>query len=321
MATPSIEPSAAPEPRYIYYRIYLLDGLIASKSCFSPSDPFTGRILASSLSPPHNEKTLRRCLAGAEGFNDPGELFSELYGVLNGPEFSDTPDGANLQTPYTFIFKRELSTNEMETRAKMAQHGQHPRDFWCYHLYTRVAEDASRVPFNSSRPAMGHIPKALVTPPLSRESFLRSIAKAEGKPIYAFGDLYQDISALAPMISLPQENNSNFGTSEKPMVLVQPERCVDLHNRGYRPLALKVLSERLPSKGLRRKDGTRATVEGWLDRVVPADTIVYTDGIPRTCRHPTALYGYANVYQVVYDGGIGYIFQEGTRFPTRFLDE
>ncbi|KAJ6617349.1 hypothetical protein B0H10DRAFT_2218681 [Mycena sp. CBHHK59/15] len=49
--------------------------------------------------------------------------------------------------------------------------------------------------------ALGRIEKIHVAPPHEPATIKRCIAKAEGKPIYAYADLYQDISADTAMIN------------------------------------------------------------------------------------------------------------------------
>ncbi|KAJ7464082.1 hypothetical protein FB451DRAFT_1264616 [Mycena latifolia] len=71
-ATPAVH------PLFIYYSVYLLCGLISSKSAFDGGNPFVGRILARSVPPPHTVKSLKRCFAHAEGFPFPDTL-TELY--------------------------------------------------------------------------------------------------------------------------------------------------------------------------------------------------------------------------------------------------
>jgi hypothetical protein len=63
-----------------------------------------------------------------------------------------------------------------------------------YHLYSRVGEDTSKVAFNPNKPALSRIEKIHISPPHEPGSIVRCIARAERKPIYAYAELYQDIS-------------------------------------------------------------------------------------------------------------------------------
>ncbi|KAF7365677.1 hypothetical protein MVEN_00441400 [Mycena venus] len=70
---------SAPGPRYLYYRVYSPDGAIPSKTAFDPRNPYVGCITASSIPPPHNGKSLKRCLVKAEDFTDPDGSRTLLY--------------------------------------------------------------------------------------------------------------------------------------------------------------------------------------------------------------------------------------------------
>ncbi|KAJ7733676.1 hypothetical protein B0H16DRAFT_1732229 [Mycena metata] len=69
----------------------------------NPSDPFTGRILASSIPPPHEVATLKRCFIHAEGFYHPKGESSELYGKKNpSAQFERIYEGAVLSILASF---------------------------------------------------------------------------------------------------------------------------------------------------------------------------------------------------------------------------
>ena len=79
------EPTTATDPRYgerlscssissflsarllgVYYRVFFQDGAIPTLHPASSDDPFLGRVLATSITPPHNVDSLKRCLAKHE---------------------------------------------------------------------------------------------------------------------------------------------------------------------------------------------------------------------------------------------------------------
>jgi len=328
-----------PEVRYIYYRTYLADGLIPSKSAFNPGDPFTGRIPARSVPPPHSVATLKRCLAHAENFVDPSGILTKLYGSPSEreeirddgelPILSSLPilpsgsrmrgrierpvsDGSNPATPYAFVFENELSIEEMGKREIMGRGAQRVQEFLYYHLYTRTGEAVSILSFNPDQPAIGRILKADVAPPWSAPSIKRSVAKAEKKPIYLFADIYQDISArnsLRDHHCLPAGLGA---TVENPLVLVQPERRAGLYNRP-----LKILSgETAPLEILKKIKTGQISV--WL--AVPRGEIVHTDGVAEEHHIPSKLRGdhSVSVYTAVYNHQQGLIMKNA---DTKFLDE
>ncbi|KAJ7464080.1 hypothetical protein FB451DRAFT_454123 [Mycena latifolia] len=309
--------STAPtESCYIYYRAYLLGGLIDSKSAFNASYPFVGRIPARSVPPPHTAETLKRCIAHAEGFVDPEGHLTALYAdssqriPLN--RWSDvavlTPrpglDGSTPENPYAIVYDEDPSSDTAEDTKELVYHND-PQDYIYYHLYTRTGEDPSRVAFSQSQPAIGRILKTSIAPPRRALSVKCCIATAEKKPIYSCAEMYKDISGRDPLSDDKLFNLSQddcFGaTLEKPLVLVQPERRPGLHNR---PLKMLV-AHKAPKKSVKR--GTkvvRVAHEGWLS--VAGGKIVRTDGICQL-RMPPGEDGSVNVYAAEYDGQTGWI--------------
>jgi hypothetical protein len=63
----------------VYYRVYAPDGAIPSKTAPDPSNPFIGRIKATSVPPPLDAASLKRTLAQAEGIPDLGGWRTDLY--------------------------------------------------------------------------------------------------------------------------------------------------------------------------------------------------------------------------------------------------
>ena len=60
----------------VYYRVFLLDSAHRTLHPATPDDPFLGRVLATSIAPPHNVDSLQRCLAKHEGINELGHSLS-----------------------------------------------------------------------------------------------------------------------------------------------------------------------------------------------------------------------------------------------------
>ena len=50
----------------VYYRVFFEDGAIPTLHPATSDDPFLGRVLATSITPPHNVDSLKRCLAKHE---------------------------------------------------------------------------------------------------------------------------------------------------------------------------------------------------------------------------------------------------------------
>ncbi|KAJ6528731.1 hypothetical protein DFH09DRAFT_1185610 [Mycena vulgaris] len=250
MKDPKKEKDATSSVRYIYYRVYTPDGAIPSKSASDPANPFVGRIAARSVPPPHTVMSLKRCCAHAENLTDPAGSRTVLYlnptapapmsnvkkVTIRGP---DILNGSTPETAYALVLTEELTVLESQA-VNAIQIGDtlEGSQYLYYQLFTRVGEDTSKVSFNPNEPAVGRIEKIHVSPPHTPATIKRCIAKAEGKAIYAYAELYQDISSQSAMVDgnhISLMNDRSDGSAEdNPIVLVQPERRAGLYNRPVR---------------------------------------------------------------------------------------
>ncbi|KAJ7663304.1 hypothetical protein DFH06DRAFT_1189945, partial [Mycena polygramma] len=226
--------TSQPSGAYIYYRVYTLDGAIPSKSAFDPANPFIGRILARSVPPPHNVSSVKRCIATAE----PGvrtalhRTQTTYYPMSNATKVTilgdDTGPGKTPETAFSLAIIEELTVDEAAAvEAIDVSHNLARSDSLYYRLYTRTAEDTSQVCFDPDEPSAGRIERFRISPPLGPTSVKRCIAKAEGRPIYAYAELYEDMSADREMTDLGPDTTTR-SARERPMVLVQPERRAGL---------------------------------------------------------------------------------------------
>jgi hypothetical protein len=148
-----------------------------------------------------------------------------------------------------------------------------------YRLHTRTGEDQSVCAFDPEEPAVGRIDPSLIAPPRNALAIKRCIAKIEGRPIYAFADLYEDVSDDHPMandacITIGTASVEFRGSSPMDALrIVQPERRPGLYNRPLEVVAVYL-------------EGTR----GYL-RVVPGD-ILHTDYAPSN--NPSSVYTVVN---------------------------
>jgi hypothetical protein len=64
----------------VHYRVFYLDGAIESKYAFRADDPYTGRAVASRITPPHTVDLIKRFLCKQEGipYSDKTSLFVSL---------------------------------------------------------------------------------------------------------------------------------------------------------------------------------------------------------------------------------------------------
>lgn len=113
-----------------------------------------------------------------------------------------------------------------------------------YQLRTRTGKGTSKTGnFLGNYPNLGRIDRTLVSPPHGSTTLLRYIAKVEGKPIYAYSELYCGEEGIWAKQAIDgpftlMRNSSPLGwTEDKPMILVEPERRRELFNRPFKVLS------------------------------------------------------------------------------------
>ncbi|KAJ7881426.1 hypothetical protein B0H13DRAFT_2049556 [Mycena leptocephala] len=175
---------STPPERYIYYRVYTSDGAIPSKTAFDASKPFIGRITARSVPPPHIVTSLKRCFVKAENFTDPTGLRTVLY--LN----------SVAKTPMDNTAKHTTLVVTPETALALVV------------VEDLTAQEAAAV-------------KAIKISKSQEDA--RYLYYKLGSPIYAYAELYEDISAEKAMKDgsiYPSIQDGSAGCTEtQPMVL------------------------------------------------------------------------------------------------------
>ncbi|KAF8212658.1 hypothetical protein K438DRAFT_1957276 [Mycena galopus ATCC 62051] len=267
--------------RYVYYRVYATYGPIPSKRASDPTNPFIG-------------PSLKRTLAHAECIPDPLSLRTDLYRLPS--DETPIPDAEVvpiLGTAYgtaatpadalALVFVDSFSDEEEQGVPQVD--GGHAlssvaQDVY-YRLHTRHGEDFSASAFDLDEPALGRIDISIVAPPRDALAIKRSVARAEGKPVYAFADLYTDLwdgpVANNTCISVGAGFGEFRGSSVADALrLVQPERRPGLYNRP-----LQVLQAQKPPSGpnlmYQFQRLRRSLPFPWLE--VFAGDIVHTDGV------------------------------------------
>ncbi|KAF7350553.1 hypothetical protein MSAN_01614900 [Mycena sanguinolenta] len=265
-------------PRYVYYRVYAPYGAILSKTAPDPTQPSIGRIKATSVPPPLNVASLKRTLAHAEGIPDPLGLRSDLYRLPGEQTPMDDMEAVAILGPggvaptwtdaVALVFVDEFSEEEELNLPKIEEGialGAGTQD--C------TGEDHSTRAFDPEELALGRIDLSTIAPPRDAQAIKRCIARAERKPIYAFADLYADLSQ-GPL----ESNASNFtgdgqfcgSSAADAMRIVQPERRPGLYNRPLKVIQPQAQRRQLPSRA-----GQQALT--WLEARI--GEIVNTDGI------------------------------------------
>ncbi|KAJ6530551.1 hypothetical protein B0H19DRAFT_476946 [Mycena capillaripes] len=142
-----------------------------------------------------------------------------------------------------------------------------------YRLYNRGGEENSVRSDYGNEPARGQVKRTSIASPRSVISVRRRIARIEGKLIYEIGDLFREITADRPC---PPEAllDAACGSTENPILIVQPESRPGLYNR---PVLIVALPQELdPHSYIRRHRGIDTR---WLSPSV--GDIIHTDGVAR----------------------------------------
>ncbi|KAJ7024661.1 hypothetical protein C8F04DRAFT_1270045 [Mycena alexandri] len=321
---------------YVYYRAYAPDGAIPSRMAPDVNDSFVGRIRANSVPPPLNVASLKRTLAHAEGLPDTLGFRTALYRfpldqtpMDEAEKVSDSFLGTGtLFTPanaLTLVFVDELTDQEKQgIPLTETVPFSEPIQYVYYRLHTRSGDDDSVNAFDPEEPAVGRIARALIAPPGDAQAVRRCIAKVEGKPIYAFADLYANAADEEPLaadvpvtVATP---GSEFRVGSNPgnaLSIVQPERRPGLYNRPLRVLLAQHATHPFIFSHLRQHAGPDLLAQHatlplifsrlrqhagpdleWLE-VNPGD-ILYADGIVHHSWKPRAANFHLNAAQVVY---------------------
>ncbi|KAJ7483811.1 hypothetical protein B0H11DRAFT_2020601 [Mycena galericulata] len=287
--------------RYVYYRAYAPDGAISSKTAWDPSNPLIGRVKATSVPPPLNVASLKRTLAHAESIPDPLGVRTVLCRLPSAQTSMDDEEkvsilgvGAGIAlTPedaVALVFTEELADGE---KRDLPQIDSEVAQYLYYRLHTRTGEDQSVCAFDPEEPALGRIDPSLIAPPRNALAIKRCIAKIEGRPIYAFADLYEDVSDDHPMVNAACITIGTAGVEfrgSSPMDalrIVQPERRPGLYNRPLKVVAVKSLG------GIR----------GYANLRIVRGDILHTDCSPS--ENPLS------VYTVVDSNGVKGVIQAG----------
>ena len=112
----------------VYYRTYVEDGAIPSKTPVDSSDPFLGRIKARSVPPPHTVKSLKLRIAKMEdiNLNDPTSISIFLTPEMRSPMadadkftiLNRTGPGSTPQEPLALVAKiSDSERSAMESRS------------------------------------------------------------------------------------------------------------------------------------------------------------------------------------------------------------
>ncbi|KAJ7732833.1 hypothetical protein B0H16DRAFT_173137 [Mycena metata] len=213
-------------PRYVYYRVYTPDGMLACKK--HDQSLFVGRIKATSVPPPHTVASLKRALVQAEELPDPDGDLTRLFETTDaGTEMVPSAHvnimneslGATPQIPVALVF---LINPDTPLQLPEDYEGDASHILY-YRLYNRGGEETSIRSFDTSEPALGRFERESVAPPRNAISVKRRIARLEGKPIYQLADLFTDVMAEIAHPSASLLDPICGSSMENPLMIVSPE--------------------------------------------------------------------------------------------------
>ncbi|KAJ7833145.1 hypothetical protein B0H14DRAFT_2801532 [Mycena olivaceomarginata] len=226
----------ASTPRYVYYRLYAPDGMLACKKL--DQNRFIGRIKATSVPPPHTVASLKRALVQAEELPDPDGDLTQLFQTTEAREamvpsarvdIMNGNIGATSQTPVALVFL----INPQQSLQVL--NDSHDKTLWpmvYYRIYNSGGEESSLRSFEADEPALGRVERESIAPPRSALSVKRRIAKVEGKPIYRLADLFTDVTADQAHPSDSQVNQTCGSSTVNPIMVVLPGRRSGVYNRS-----------------------------------------------------------------------------------------
>ncbi|KAJ7511466.1 hypothetical protein B0H11DRAFT_2269169 [Mycena galericulata] len=235
------EPNDGSESRYVYYRVYAMDGALRSQKPYG-YNPYLGRIKATSVPPPHTSASLKRVLVQVEALPDPTGRLTGLFQTKdartvlapNGRVDILTRTGGigeTAQTAVALVFfsaTKETLNTPSTNEAVDAEDDDLP--YLYYRLYNPGGEEKSVRSFNKREPALGRIKRDSIAPPRNALSVKRRIATVEGKTIYGFADLFPDLKAKKAYSSNAVVADTAGANEDDPISLVQPERHPELDN-------------------------------------------------------------------------------------------
>ncbi|KAF7299989.1 hypothetical protein MKEN_01321000 [Mycena kentingensis (nom. inval.)] len=317
-------PKEKPAGYYIYYRVYTPDGALTALTAYDPSNPFVGRVKSSSVPPPHNALSIKRRLGEAEGIcsAEKGALYATCFssaqlqdGFIAGRLGQDL--GATPETALGLVVTAEaFGKGNVEKRmAKEKSLIDYRWDYVYYRLHTLTGTHPSKHAFDPLEPDLGRIDRLAIAPPMDVRAFKACVARAEGKHIYAYADLYGAINGdehdqtprpnerpLTPCGVLASLIDSVGTSPETPFRLVQPMREAGVSNR--------------PLRVVEAQKGSRVAFwnfsERWL--AVSASEIVETDGVAKKMEHYDSKEEREGYFCVKANGDKGYVLKEGTVF-------
>ncbi|KAJ6578033.1 hypothetical protein B0H19DRAFT_1253325 [Mycena capillaripes] len=273
-------PKPTSEPRYVYYRVYTLDGMLHCKKKHGPS-PFVGRIKVISVPPPHTVASLKRALVQAEGLPDYAGDLTGLFETRDdrtpmvsnaGVNILNGNLGATTQTAVALVFlasAEEPLPEAVDDEEEICAGNELPPLY--YRLYNQGGEEPCRRAFERSEAALGCIRRESIAPPRNVLAVNRRIAKVEGKPVYQLADLFTDMTAdtACPFDALVDDICGS--SKENPVLIVKPE-----HRPGAQPTATMTLPQgiynitntRRPAMVMELADGKSAngtSVQAWAN--------------------------------------------------------
>ncbi|KAJ6528732.1 hypothetical protein DFH09DRAFT_1327552 [Mycena vulgaris] len=190
------------EPRYVYYRVYAPDGAIPSRTAPDPENPYIGRIKATSVPPPLNVTSLKRCLAHAELAQNPSDQRITLYRLPSDENPMEVAEKLSIlgigiaATPATglsLVLAEKPSGRQLDAMPLIETILSGVPQYVYYHLHTPNGEDSSVRAFDPDEPAIGRIDQRIIAPPVNVLALKRCIARIEGKPHYTSANLYADV--------------------------------------------------------------------------------------------------------------------------------
>jgi hypothetical protein len=235
----------------VYYRVYLKGGAVKPKNSISKkigNDPSIGYIMALSIAPPHNVKSLKQSLCSHEGIEARHHVklflsassFSPMGNSRQISILEDTGVGSKLDDPLALVVDSEEEDGIKELILVAGIISPEPRygrsydmsHFRCsdhlslpvyYKTYNINGIIKTRNPFDPCNLEIARYNSVFVTPPSTVGNLKRAICHVEGIN-YQNTNLFIDLSSHAPANDEEQVSTviGLKATREEPMAIVSP---------------------------------------------------------------------------------------------------
>ncbi|EDR15483.1 uncharacterized protein LACBIDRAFT_321347 [Laccaria bicolor S238N-H82] len=226
-------PQLRPGVRYVYYRLYTKGGPLESINPIYSNDRFIGRILSTSVRPPHTVASLKRYLCKIEDLAPENctlyQSLTENTALEDSTHLSlrGTPGpGSSVDDPIALVSSNERQSQvESSATSKELLERDFEQHYVYYHIYDEQGETVSKTSFNQNTPSLGRVNTFAIPPPHTLASLKNHLVKSEnilGRDVQILQDEDSE-SSMNDADSIALLSNSFPGCAEDQPIAVTYE--------------------------------------------------------------------------------------------------